>query len=325
MANETTTPPAAATGRFTRSTAQAAASTSPASHVKAEYLTRDMLPDRLSRFAGYITSAWEDRRTTITQHSTTTDIDNKLAYLYNHYVEHGKTHEMLRRTVCEDCEDWTVKTWSRASRRVCQELRDLLVTNDIYVGNGSGSKLAVHLRCVVIRYMRDAGEDLDEEEFDEEDESPDELPIPVDSLYREGYCTGSIDEDLPPADFCEEHDCDDTLPNEPDKQIGKEEEILPEGFSPCERKQSRTNLEFSPRDKLVTSWSREILVTANCLMPWNAALSTMSIINLPGVLVVTGLGGHEKALLCRGCNHYLKRRFDRARLQMGHLPGIAYL
>ncbi|KAG6300779.1 hypothetical protein E4U09_006313 [Claviceps aff. purpurea] len=85
MADGTTTPPAAATGRVTHSTAQAAASTSSASHDTAEYL-------RLSRYA------------TINQHSTTLDIDNKLAYLYNHYVEHGKTHEMLRRTFCEDCD-----------------------------------------------------------------------------------------------------------------------------------------------------------------------------------------------------------------------------
>lgn len=128
-----------------------------------------------------------------------------------------------------------------ASRRVCQELRDLLVANDIYVGNGLWSKLAVHLRRVVIRYMRDAGEDLGEEDFDEEDESPDERPIPVHPLGREQYCTDFIDEDLPPADFCEDNNCDDTLPNDPVRQKGKEKEILPVGFSPCERTQSRTN------------------------------------------------------------------------------------
>ncbi|KAG5976014.1 hypothetical protein E4U56_002679 [Claviceps arundinis] len=55
--------------------------------------------------------------------------------------------------------------------------------------------------------MRDAGEDLDEEDFDdEEDESPDEHLMPVDTDF---------------ADL--------------------EEEILPEEFSPCEgqSKQSR--------------------------------------------------------------------------------------
>ncbi|KAG5958687.1 hypothetical protein E4U57_001204 [Claviceps arundinis] len=45
----------------------------------------------------------QDRRTIINEHSTSLDIDNKLAYLYNYYVEHGKTYEMLRRTFCEDC------------------------------------------------------------------------------------------------------------------------------------------------------------------------------------------------------------------------------
>ncbi|KAG6252025.1 hypothetical protein E4U24_000863 [Claviceps purpurea] len=58
--------------------------------------------------------AWQDRRTIINQHSTSLDIDNKLAYLYNYYVEHGKTHEMLRRTFCEDCEHWTLTAWEKA-------------------------------------------------------------------------------------------------------------------------------------------------------------------------------------------------------------------
>ncbi|KAG5931183.1 hypothetical protein E4U60_006384 [Claviceps pazoutovae] len=91
MADGTTDPLAAATGRVTRSTAQAAASASSATLDTAAYLTRDMLPDRLSRFADYVTAAWKDRRTIIDQHSTSLDIDNKLAYLYNYYVEHGKT------------------------------------------------------------------------------------------------------------------------------------------------------------------------------------------------------------------------------------------
>ncbi|KAG5931458.1 hypothetical protein E4U60_006061, partial [Claviceps pazoutovae] len=47
-------------------------------------------------FTDYVTAAWQDRRTIINQHSTSLDIDNKLAYLYNYYAEHGKTHEMLR-------------------------------------------------------------------------------------------------------------------------------------------------------------------------------------------------------------------------------------
>ncbi|KAG6147546.1 hypothetical protein E4U11_000912, partial [Claviceps purpurea] len=117
MANGTTDTPAAATGRVTRSTTQAAAPASSATHDTAAYLTGDMLPDHLSRFADYVTAAWQDRRTTIGiihQHSTTLDIDNKLAYLYNYYVEHDKTYEVLRRTFCEDCEHWTLPIWEKA-------------------------------------------------------------------------------------------------------------------------------------------------------------------------------------------------------------------
>ncbi|KAG6237275.1 hypothetical protein E4U48_007783 [Claviceps purpurea] len=119
MADGTRTPLAAMTGRVTRFTAQAAAPTSPASQDTEEYLTRDMLPGHLSRFANYITAAWQDRRATndhqsITQHSTTTDIGNKLVYIYNYHIEHSKAHEMLRRVFCEDYEHWTVETWSRA-------------------------------------------------------------------------------------------------------------------------------------------------------------------------------------------------------------------
>ncbi|KAG6286343.1 hypothetical protein E4U09_006772 [Claviceps aff. purpurea] len=167
MANETTDT-AAATGRVTRSAAQAAASASsaaPASsatHDTAAYLTRDMLPERLSRFADYVTAAWQDRRTIINEHSTSLDIDNKLAYLYNYYVEHDKTHEMLRRTFCEDCEHWTLPIWEKASSRPRQEMRDLLEVNGIYVGKGSGSKIAGNLHRVVTRYMCDDDDDESE-------------------------------------------------------------------------------------------------------------------------------------------------------------------
>ncbi|KAG6072112.1 hypothetical protein E4U16_005641 [Claviceps sp. LM84 group G4] len=105
-----------------------------------------------------------------------------------------------------------------------------------------GSKLAVHLRRVVIRYMRDAGEDLDEEDFDEEDESPDvdEHPIPFHPLCREEYYTDFIDEvtnifSLPTSAKKTTVTTIDTFPNKPVRQKGKEEEILPEGFSSCER------------------------------------------------------------------------------------------
>ncbi|KAG6173783.1 hypothetical protein E4U51_004460 [Claviceps purpurea] len=138
-------------------------------------LTRDMMPDYLSMFSGLVTEDWERSRSDIDpKNATKIQIDNRIAYLYNYYVTYGKTFEMLQYTFCEDCEYWTVQTRSRASRRACQELRDLLTTNDIYVGNGSGSKRAARLRRVVMRYMRDAvvceAEDVDEEDFDDEDD-----------------------------------------------------------------------------------------------------------------------------------------------------------
>ncbi|KAG6241676.1 hypothetical protein E4U25_005758 [Claviceps purpurea] len=170
MANETTDT-AAATGRVTRSAAQAAAPASSATHDTAAYLTRDMLPERLSRFADYVTAAWQDRRTIINEHSTSLDIDNKLAYLYNYYVEHDKTHEMLRRTFCEDCEHWTLPIWEKASSRPRQEIRDLLEVNGIYVGKGSGSKIAGNLHRVVTRYMCDDDDDESEKEGEKPKES----------------------------------------------------------------------------------------------------------------------------------------------------------
>ncbi|KAG6057432.1 hypothetical protein E4U32_005117 [Claviceps aff. humidiphila group G2b] len=88
MANGTTDPPAAATGRVTRSTAQAAAPASSATHDTAAYLTRDMLPERLSRFADYVTAVRARQTYHYQRTSTSLDIDNKLAYLYNYYVEH---------------------------------------------------------------------------------------------------------------------------------------------------------------------------------------------------------------------------------------------
>ncbi|KAG6170125.1 hypothetical protein E4U11_002990 [Claviceps purpurea] len=135
MADGTTTPPAAATGRVTPSTAQAAASTSSASHDTAEYL-------RLSRFADYVTAAWQDRYATINQHSTTLDIDNKRATATREY--------------------WTIHTWEKASSRPRQEMRDFLEVNGIYVGKGSGSKIAENLHRVVSRYMCDDDGDIEQ-------------------------------------------------------------------------------------------------------------------------------------------------------------------
>ncbi|KAG6103670.1 hypothetical protein E4U31_002632 [Claviceps sp. LM219 group G6] len=125
MADGTRTSPAAATGRVTHSTAQAAASTSSASHDKAEYLTRDMLSDRLSRFADYLTAAWQDRRATINPVFTTTG------------------------------EHWTLHNWEEASSRPRQEIRDVLEVNGIYVGKGLGSKIAENLHRGVSRCMCD--------------------------------------------------------------------------------------------------------------------------------------------------------------------------
>ncbi|CCE34815.1 uncharacterized protein CPUR_08754 [Claviceps purpurea 20.1] len=60
MANGTTDTPAAATGRATRCTTQAATPASSATHDTAAYLTGDMLPDHLSRFADYVTAARQE-------------------------------------------------------------------------------------------------------------------------------------------------------------------------------------------------------------------------------------------------------------------------
>ncbi|KAG6152862.1 hypothetical protein E4U51_000319 [Claviceps purpurea] len=320
MADGTTNPPTAATGRVTRSTAQAAGSPSSASHDTAAYLTRDMLPDRLSRFADYVTAAWQDRRTIINQHSTTLDIDNKLAYLYNYYVEHGKTHEMLRRTFCEDCEDWTIHTWEKASFRPRQEMRDLLEVNGIYVGKGSGSKIAENLLRVVSIYMCDDDDGESEQpkgaktdlHFNEQgdlvtDDGNDRSATLSYQIYRQQTEVADttakfeaaqlvtrelkqqssahfINED-PSVDLREGSGSDDTFHDDPVKQKGEEEEILPEGSTPCERTHSQENLELSPRKALAVSHSREILATTDFAMSWNALLITTPLISLLGDFV----------------------------------------
>ncbi|KAG6042809.1 hypothetical protein E4U39_005402, partial [Claviceps sp. Clav50 group G5] len=54
-----------------------------------------------------------------------------------------------------------------------------------------------------------------------------------------------IDED-PSVDLCEGSGSDDTFPDDPVKQKGKEEETLPEAFTSCERTHSQDDLELSP-------------------------------------------------------------------------------
>ncbi|KAG6243881.1 hypothetical protein E4U23_006423 [Claviceps purpurea] len=83
-------------------------------------------------------------------------------------------------------------------------------------------------------------------------------------LCRKEFCIDSIDEYVPYADFCEEDDCDDTLPNDPDKQKRTEEEILSKGLSPFEPTQSRMNSELSCETNLRHSghgrfWSQKIV------------------------------------------------------------------
>ncbi|KAG6194859.1 hypothetical protein E4U22_003440, partial [Claviceps purpurea] len=312
MANGTTDTPAAATGRVTRSTTQAAAPASSATHDTAAYLTGDMLPDHLSRFADYVTAAWQDRRTTIGiihQHSTTLDIDNKLAYLYNYYVEHDKT------TANTGPSPSGKKQVPARARR--QEMRDLLEVNGIYVGKGSGSKIAENLLRVVSIYMCDDDDGESEQpkgaktdlHFNEQgdlvtDDGNDCSATLQYQIYRQqmevadttakfevAQCqlatrqlkqqspVDSIDED-PSVDLCEGSGSDDTFPDDPVKQKGEEEETLPEGSTPCERTHLQENLELSPLKVHAVSRSREILATADYAMSWNALLITTPLISL---------------------------------------------
>ncbi|KAG6151030.1 hypothetical protein E4U51_000818, partial [Claviceps purpurea] len=168
MADPTPPPPP---GRATSSSAQtAAAATSgsatqgAASQDAPEYLTKDMLPVHMIRFADHITADWIRGRNDIdTTSATMTQIDNKIAYQYALYVELSMKFEGLRRTFCEDFEYWTLEMWMRASTRTRQAMRDLLTDNAIHVGGGPGrNSIAVGLHNVVAQYMH--GDSQQEEE-----------------------------------------------------------------------------------------------------------------------------------------------------------------
>ncbi|KAG6146970.1 hypothetical protein E4U11_001068 [Claviceps purpurea] len=171
MADESPLSSAAPPGRVTRSSAQTAATTAATasgsatqgatSQDEVEYLTKDMLPAHMSRFAGYITENWEDSRNDIPENSTSIEIDNKIAYLYSFYVEQAKTFERLRRTFCEDFEYWTLQMWEKASSRTRQEMRDLLQDNGIDVGKASGrNMIASELHRVVTQSIHGDGQHL---------------------------------------------------------------------------------------------------------------------------------------------------------------------
>ncbi|KAG6147238.1 hypothetical protein E4U11_001035, partial [Claviceps purpurea] len=257
-----------------------------------KFLTRDMLPVHMSRFADHITTEWIRGRNDIdTTSATMTEIDNKIAYQYALYVELSMKFEGLRRTFCEDFEYWTLEMWMRASTRARQAMRDLLTTNDIHVGGRPGRNgIALGLHHVVTRYIHG---DSPQEEEPQKPEN--ELPFKsfnerVDLVtedrnshhaveanqplqyqtYRQHEQTevadttakleaaqlaarklkqqssvDFIDED-PFVDLSEGSCSDDTFPDDPAKQKGKEEETLPEGFTSCERTHSQENLELSP-------------------------------------------------------------------------------
>ncbi|KAG6117143.1 hypothetical protein E4U14_008111 [Claviceps sp. LM454 group G7] len=118
----------------------------------------------MSRFCGYITKDWKRSRDYVDPHkATTTEVDNKIANLYSHYVQEGKGIHSLRDTFCEDCEDWTLATWKKASFRTQQALWDLLTTNKIHVGGRPGRNgIALGLHHAVTRYIH--GDSPQEEE-----------------------------------------------------------------------------------------------------------------------------------------------------------------
>ncbi|KAG5954273.1 hypothetical protein E4U56_008010 [Claviceps arundinis] len=90
-----------------------------------------------------------------------------------------------------------------------------------------------------------------------------------------------INEDLS-IDVCEGSSSDDTLHDDPVpvKQKGEEEQILPEGSTPCERTHSQENLELPPWKALAVSRFREILATTDFATSWNALLITTPFISL---------------------------------------------
>ncbi|KAG6072127.1 hypothetical protein E4U15_007108 [Claviceps sp. LM218 group G6] len=175
MADPTPPPPP---GRATSSSAQPAAAATTGSATRGaasqdapEYLTKDMLPVHMLRFADHITADWIRGRNDIdTTNATMSQIDNKIAYQYALYVEQSMKFEGLRRTFCEDFEYWTLEMWMRASTRARQAMRDLLTDNAIHVGGGPGrNSIAVGLHHVVIQYMN--GDSQQEEQTSAADKS----------------------------------------------------------------------------------------------------------------------------------------------------------
>ncbi|KAG6309285.1 hypothetical protein E4U22_004061 [Claviceps purpurea] len=289
-----------------------------------KFLTKDMLPVHMLRFADHITADWIRGRNDIdTTSATMTQIDNKIAYQYALYVELSMKFEGLRRTFCEDFEYWTLEMWMRASTRTRQAMRDLLTDNAIHVGGGPGrNSIAVGLHNVVAQYMH--GDSPQEKEPQKPENEPPfnervdlvtedgnshpavEANQPLQyQIYRQHEQTEVADTTAkleaaqlatrklkeeessvdfmnkdPSVDLSEGSCSDDTFPDDPAKQKGKEEETLPEGFTPCERIHSQENLELSPLKVLAVSCFREILATAEFAMSWNALLITTPLISL---------------------------------------------
>ncbi|KAG6124315.1 hypothetical protein E4U28_001608 [Claviceps purpurea] len=288
-----------------------------------KFLTRDMLPVHMSRFADHITTEWIRGRNDIdTTSATMTEIDNKIAYQYALYVELSMKFEMLRRTFCEDFEYWTLEMWMRASTRARQAMRDLLTDNDIHVGGRPGRNgIALGLHHVVTRYIH--GDSPQEEEPQKPENEPPfnervnlvtedgnshpalEANQPLQyQIYRQQtevadtaakleaaqLATRKLKEEEssvdfmnkdPSVDLCEGSGSNNTFPDDdPVKQKGKEEETLPEGFTPYERSHSQENLELSPLKVLAVSCFQDILATADFAMSWNALLITTPLISL---------------------------------------------
>ncbi|KAG6282505.1 hypothetical protein E4U09_000597, partial [Claviceps aff. purpurea] len=124
--------------------------------------TEGSLPKHVKKFADFISPEWRkykygediDQRT-----ASTTDINDRIVWAYDYYIEEEKYGFELKRMFAEDFMEWSRETWERATARVRQEMRDLLTKRGIEVGKGTGASVAECLRRMVSDYFESCDDD----------------------------------------------------------------------------------------------------------------------------------------------------------------------
>ncbi|KAG6145799.1 hypothetical protein E4U37_000609 [Claviceps purpurea] len=115
---------------------------------------KESLPDHLKKFCADISTEWRQCSEDVDQNSaSTTDLNNRIVWAYDYYVEEEKYGFELEQMFAEDFMEWSFGTWKRTTPRVRQEMRDLIATRGTSLGRETEMSATHSLRRLIADYV----------------------------------------------------------------------------------------------------------------------------------------------------------------------------